>query len=600
MNIIQGTLTVNGRPRNGVTAKLWRAEAFSSPPQLDTVEPTVSSFQVGSSITTGTVHGGEGAYRFSGMDDGAYYVSLQVGSSIAWEGHVVSGGGGTEEFAHHLISQGHEWARCKKQDTITLFHAKGAGIVRQIFLAIRGDDKALLEDKTTLIKVFVNNEVTPSISCPLSQFFAYMQEGAKFLANRMACTFKNYDDGAPIYERGLYRYQNMPYDTEIRIDLEVGNFGTEIWVWSNVYGQELTTPQDFGRDSVLKSFYFEDEVVVAYTDSELLNITGRGRLDSLILAIESADGAQVLEGNLEIYRDGESLPSFYVTGTEDISGNAFYFGAGDISGYHQGATIFTAGPPSKSTQYRFFDLDRLEFETSLKILWSAGHKGQGAAMTQLSKCWATSFYYLDTQPTEVVPAALVSMIDEKFDSYGEGNDIAGRWIQRSGVSAWKQVSNKAVYTDTGVLDAWMYHQDSNVQNDYIVEADVKISNHGTGEVWVFARGSSDPLFVNRITFGLSAVGAVSEHPNYSPAMVFVVSGTVRNSSMQLIKADEVNVIRLEVIGTLVILSLKRSVDTDFREIYRFNQTSRNDGFAGVASVFGNLEIDGFRVWKRAV
>ena len=58
MNVIQGALLVNGRPRNGVTAKLWRAEAFSAPPVYDAAEPTDVSFQVGSSIVTGTAYGG--------------------------------------------------------------------------------------------------------------------------------------------------------------------------------------------------------------------------------------------------------------------------------------------------------------------------------------------------------------------------------------------------------------------------------------------------------------------------------------------------------------------------------------------------------------
>lgn len=78
-------MTVNGRARNNVTAKLWRAEAFVTPPVLNTAEPVNVSYQIGSSITTGVAYGGEGAYRFTGMDDGAYYVSLIVDSQVDFE-----------------------------------------------------------------------------------------------------------------------------------------------------------------------------------------------------------------------------------------------------------------------------------------------------------------------------------------------------------------------------------------------------------------------------------------------------------------------------------------------------------------------------------
>lgn len=498
----------------------------------------------------------------------------------------------------YLKSQNHEYAHAASGDTIVLFHGKGAGVVRQIVIAISGDDKTLVEDETW-IKVFVNGQDTPSISAPLSQFFAYTFEADVFSTQRFAVTRKDYNDAANRYERGMYRFQDMPYDTEMRIVLEVGESGTGVWVWSNVYYYEMTTLQGPGRDVLLRGDYFEDLAIPAYSSVDLLDIEGRGRLDSLVLSLEAEDGQQVLEGNLEIYRDGESLPSVYVTGTEDITGNAFYCGTGSVTGPYQGTSVCEAGPPLRSTQYRLFDLDRLDFEKSLRVVWYAGHKGQGEALTNPVKSRATLFYYLDSQPEAAEEAGLELVIEDEFESYGEGQDIGGQWVQREGVAAWRQDGKTAVYDDTGVFDAWMYRKDSAALTDYIVEADVSIGNFGTGEVWLFARGTNDPVFDNRITFGFSAVGAESELPNYTPVMVFAASGSPRGSSLLLIKGSEVNTLRLEVSGELVVMSVKRSVDTEFRELFRFRQSELSSGFAGLSAVTGDVEVEAFRIYRRA-
>ena len=191
------------------------------------------------------------------------------------------------------------------------------------------------------------------------------------------------------------------------------------------------------------------------------------------------------------------------------------------------------------------------------------------------------------------------VIEDGFGSYGEGQDIDGQWVQRDGVAAWQQEGKKAVYDDTGVFDAWMYRQDTRDWTDYAVEADVRINNFGTGEVWLFARGTDDPVFDNRITFGLSAVGAESELPNYTPVMVFVASGSPRVSSLLLIKGSEVNTLRLEVSGELVVMSIKRSVDTEFRELFRFRQSELSSGSAGLSAVTGDVEVEAFRLYRRA-
>jgi len=83
MSEINGVFIYNGRPQNGATAKLWQLSVFGgTPPAQDDAEP--GSGQQGSSITTGVACGGGGAFRFTSVPAGEYYVSVEYDNHRAW------------------------------------------------------------------------------------------------------------------------------------------------------------------------------------------------------------------------------------------------------------------------------------------------------------------------------------------------------------------------------------------------------------------------------------------------------------------------------------------------------------------------------------
>lgn len=82
MAIIQGLFEYNGLPRPDVPVKLWAVGRFATPPAQDTALPSGDPID---DTTTSTDHGGAGAYRFSGVADGAYYVSFEYAGSIVYE-----------------------------------------------------------------------------------------------------------------------------------------------------------------------------------------------------------------------------------------------------------------------------------------------------------------------------------------------------------------------------------------------------------------------------------------------------------------------------------------------------------------------------------
>lgn len=83
-SILQGVFWVGSNPVNGATVRLWAKAQFADPgPAYDTAEP--ASGQVGSDVTTGTAHGGAGAWRFTGVNEGDYWLSINYGGHRTWE-----------------------------------------------------------------------------------------------------------------------------------------------------------------------------------------------------------------------------------------------------------------------------------------------------------------------------------------------------------------------------------------------------------------------------------------------------------------------------------------------------------------------------------
>lgn len=82
---IAGSLLVDGLPRSGATAKLWPSGAafLTTPPQKNTALPLTGS--PSQSTTTGPTHGADGAYRFTGVTAGVYYVSLEWNDLIVYD-----------------------------------------------------------------------------------------------------------------------------------------------------------------------------------------------------------------------------------------------------------------------------------------------------------------------------------------------------------------------------------------------------------------------------------------------------------------------------------------------------------------------------------
>src|SRR5437016_962937 len=81
MAYIQGTISVNGIPRNGATANLYLASIFPTPPPFNTPLPPNPI----ATVTSGRAYGGDGAYLFTVGSFGEWWVGVEWNGTILWE-----------------------------------------------------------------------------------------------------------------------------------------------------------------------------------------------------------------------------------------------------------------------------------------------------------------------------------------------------------------------------------------------------------------------------------------------------------------------------------------------------------------------------------
>lgn len=82
MATLQGVVLIAGLAKNGATVKLYSSAQVGSPPAKNTALPASAALQT---VTSGTSHGGDGAYRFTGVSAGVYYVAASYNGALIWD-----------------------------------------------------------------------------------------------------------------------------------------------------------------------------------------------------------------------------------------------------------------------------------------------------------------------------------------------------------------------------------------------------------------------------------------------------------------------------------------------------------------------------------
>lgn len=260
-----------------------------------------------------------------------------------------------------------------------LCQLSGAGAIDRIEIdgLINLSEEELRE---AVVSIRVDNETTPSIVTCLDQLCFVAMGGKPFATAGVAFNLVKQTHGLWLK---FMRNLRIPFAHSCTVELSPPSGVTLPHIRSRVtYGlwQRKTLPQ-LGRmgKCVVRSIRGY-KVKGTGTEVELLFIKGRGLLHSLQLAMRNPESiGQYMEGNIEIYVDGEAKPSYASSGTEEFFYGGIYF----INPFWTpdgGCTLSIHEPDNterRTSAYRIFAKDPITFNESLRIVWHNGQQGQG-------------------------------------------------------------------------------------------------------------------------------------------------------------------------------------------------------------------------------
>lgn len=248
-------------------------------------------------------------------------------------------------------------------ETATLMDVAGAGSIARMWITTQdwpdpGRFKVKREYilRKLLLRAYWDGETEPSIDCPLGDLF-----GAGFAEYREYHSLL-----MGMSSGGFYCYFPMPFATHCRIEL--------------TNDSDERVPHFYYAFNYLEFDHLDDDVGRFHakwrrTTTEIgkpftiLEAQGRGHFTGCILSMQQApwkEGFDYLEGDEQIYIDGESFPSIHGTGTEDYFNGGWYFISGEFAAPYHGV-ILKDEMRSRVIAYRFHVPDAIPFEQSIRV-----------------------------------------------------------------------------------------------------------------------------------------------------------------------------------------------------------------------------------------
>jgi hypothetical protein len=277
---------------------------------------------------------------------------------------------------------------CQPGQTKTLESLEGAGVLTLFRLRIAPADRFTL--RQTLIRMTWDNAKTPAIEVPVGDFFGVGFGNQQFTSLPLSMINGTYSCVWP-----------MPFRKGAKI--EIVNNGktplTEI-TWK-VAHQRLDKP-------VPEAAYFHAQwrrqTTVAGMPVALLHAKGRGHFVGAHTDMQGDHGLWFLEGDEQIYVDGETFPSIHGTGTEDYYTGGWYFDEGPFSLPFHGCVV-KRDDYSRISAYRYQVTDCVPFQKEIVVNIEHGGTNDYPGADYCS----TAYWYQDT-PEHENPTVNVALL----------------------------------------------------------------------------------------------------------------------------------------------------------------------------------------------
>lgn len=276
-------------------------------------------------------------------------------------------------------------------ETITLAEIEGPGVIQHIWCTV--DPRAY---RDFIIRFYWDGEETPSVECPLGDFFCN-GHGLRYDVNSLMV--------AVCPDGGFNSYWPMPFRKSARITLEsqrwerIDGFYYSINYNLEPVAEEAAYFHAQWRRTELTSRQAPEHVI-------LDGVKGRGHYVGTFCSWAQLSNGWWGEGELKWFLDGDGdHPTICGTGTEDYFGGAWCFADRTYSTPFLGYPLrrAVAGEVPRHALYRWHVLDPIRFQQDMKVTVQALGWWPNGKFQPLTDDIATVAYWYQSEPHAPFP-----------------------------------------------------------------------------------------------------------------------------------------------------------------------------------------------------
>lgn len=280
----------------------------------------------------------------------------------------------------------------KPGETFTLAEIQGSGAIKHIWMTPTGNWRF------SIIRIYWDDETTPSVECPVGDFFA-MGWGEYAQLNSLAVCV---NPGS-----AFNCYWTMPFRKKCKITFENMNPAEQMYLYYQIDYIESNIPED--------AAYFHAQFRRTNPDMTGIytlvdGIKGKGQYIGTYLAWQVNNNGWWGEGEIKFYMDGDKdFPTICGTGLEDYFCGSYNFENKKEGKYQVFSTPYTGlhqvirpdglyQSQQRFGMYRWHITDPIRFEKDLKVtIQDLGWKTGGRYLVQKSDIASVVFWY-QTEP----------------------------------------------------------------------------------------------------------------------------------------------------------------------------------------------------------
>lgn len=279
--------------------------------------------------------------------------------------------------------------------TFELANIEGPGAIQQIWMTPTGNWRY------SIIRFYWDNEDTPSIECPVGDFFCMGWGQYAQLSSLPVCV----NPGS-----AFNCYWEMPFRKHCRITFE--NIAPDDM---KLFYQVNYTLTDIPEDAAYLHAQWRRSNPLPYKEDHVLldGVKGRGHYVGTYMAWQVNSTGWWGEGEIKFFMDGDEWPTICGTGTEDYFCGSYNFDRGGqyiafttpYAGLHQ---VIRPDGTYQSQQrfgmYRWHIMDPIRFEQDLRVTIQALGWRSGGRYLPLQDDIASVAFWYQAEPHAPFPA----------------------------------------------------------------------------------------------------------------------------------------------------------------------------------------------------